>query len=51
MAISKLLTKLKIDDVVDAVAVHLGCGVWSAITAPFFSDTHLNTVPGLVLIC
>ncbi|KAL5270631.1 hypothetical protein ACHWQZ_G001363 [Mnemiopsis leidyi] len=46
MAISKLLTKLKIDDVVDAVAVHLGCGVWSAISAPLFSDTHHNTNSG-----
>ena len=41
--VSKLLRKFKIDDVVDAVAVHLGCGVWSALSAPFFANTVLNT--------
>ena len=40
--VSKLLRKFKIDDVVDAVAVHLGCGVWSALSAPFFANTVLN---------
>ncbi|KAL5253396.1 hypothetical protein ACHWQZ_G013247 [Mnemiopsis leidyi] len=41
--VSKLLRKFKIDDVVDAVAVHLGCGVWSALSAPFFANTVPNT--------
>ena len=42
IVVSKLLRKFRIDDVVDAVAVHLGCGVWSAISAPFFADTIEN---------
>ena len=36
-AVVKVMRALAIDDVVDAVAVHLGCGTWSAITAPIFS--------------
>ena len=42
MMVSKLLNRLRIDDVVDAVAVHLGCGVWSAISAPFFANTNTD---------
>ena len=45
LASSKLLRKLGIDDVVDAVPVHLACGVWSAISAPFFAETTINTDP------
>ncbi|XP_063695210.1 uncharacterized protein LOC134826670 [Bolinopsis microptera] len=33
---SKLLVNLKIDDVVDASPVHLGCGIWGAIATTFF---------------
>lgn len=40
MLVSKLMIKLKIDDVVDAVAVHLGCGIWSALAAPFFAGSR-----------
>ena len=42
MAVSKLMKRFRIDDVVDAVAVHLGCGIWSAISAPFFAKTVIN---------
>ena len=43
MVVSKLMRRFRIDDVVDAVAVHLGCGVWSALSAPFFAKTVINT--------
>ena len=43
MVVSKLMRRFRIDDVVDAVAVHLGCGVWSALSAPFFAETVINT--------
>ena len=39
LLVSKLMLRYKIDDVVDAVAVHLGCGTWSALSAPFFVNT------------
>ncbi|CAK4944460.1 unnamed protein product [Aphanomyces euteiches] len=35
---SKLLVKLKIDDVVDAVPVHLVCGAWGVIAIGFFAS-------------
>ncbi|XP_063682229.1 ammonium transporter 2-like isoform X3 [Bolinopsis microptera] len=47
MVVSKLMRRFRIDDVVDAVAVHLGCGVWSALSAPLFAETVLNTDEGL----
>ena len=37
--LSKAIRRLRIDDVVDAIAVHLGCGTWSAISAPIFADS------------
>ena len=34
---SKLLLRMQIDDVVDAIGVHLFCGVWGTIAASLFS--------------
>lgn len=34
---SKLLLKLKIDDVVDAIPVHFACGVWGVLAASLFA--------------
>ncbi|CAN0042201.1 unnamed protein product, partial [Hapterophycus canaliculatus] len=34
---SKLLVKLQIDDVVDAIPVHLGCGMWGVFAASLFA--------------
>ena len=33
---SKLMTMLKIDDPLDAVAVHMGSGFWGLVAAPLF---------------
>ena len=33
-----LLTRLRIDDAVGAVPVHLGCGVWGILAVAFFGD-------------
>lgn len=35
---SLTLKRLKIDDPLDAVAVHLGCGFWGVLAAPLFSN-------------
>lgn len=36
--VSRLVLYLEIDDVVDAVAVHGGCGIWGLLAAGLFSD-------------
>jgi Amt family ammonium transporter len=36
--ISMLMKKLKVDDVVDAVAVHAGCGLWGILAVGFFGN-------------
>lgn len=36
---SKLLIKLKIDDAVDAVPVHMFCGIWGCIATGVFAST------------
>lgn len=41
---SHAMLKYKIDDPLDAVAVHLGCGFWGVISVGFFANT---TTPGL----
>eukprot|EP00605_Chrysophyceae_sp_TOSAG23-4_P001310 GSChrysophyteH1.ASY1.ANO1.1425.1 assembled CDS len=33
----KLVEKLQIDDVVDAIAIHAGCGIWGLIAPCFFA--------------
>lgn len=35
---SKLLLKLRIDDAVDAVPVHMFCGIWGCIATGIFAD-------------
>ena len=34
---SKMLVRAKLDDVVDALAIHGGCGWWGIIAAGIFS--------------
>lgn len=36
---SKLLQKLKIDDAIDAVCVHMGAGWWGVLAAPLFNSS------------
>lgn len=38
---SKLMLKLKIDDPVDAIAVHMGCGMWGLIMTSAFSASNM----------
>jgi len=35
---SKLLVALRVDDAVDAIPVHLGCGIWGCIATGIFAD-------------
>jgi Amt family ammonium transporter len=35
---SNLLVKLRIDDAVDAIPVHFGCGMWGCIAVGFFAE-------------
>jgi len=37
---SSALLKLKVDDPLDAVAVHLGCGIWGTLAAPMFASNR-----------
>jgi Amt family ammonium transporter len=39
LAASKLILKLKIDDAVDAIPVHLFGGAWGVIAPGFFSNS------------
>ena len=39
-----LLDKLKLDDVVGAVSVHLTCGIWGTLAVGIFSNNHEHTV-------
>jgi Amt family ammonium transporter len=42
MGVSKLLIKLKIDDAVDAIPVHLGNGMWGILATGLFAEaTHM----------
>ncbi|MGB7339364.1 MAG: ammonium transporter [Phototrophicaceae bacterium] len=40
-ALSELLVRLKIDDVVDAIPVHLGAGIWGTLAVGIFGDLDL----------
>ena len=46
LGMSKLLIKLRIDDAVDAVPVHLANGVWGVIAAGLFSEGSLMANAG-----
>lgn len=58
---SNVLLKLQIDDVVDAVPVHLACGIWGVLAPAFFTteENHYlaygfdlqNTPCGLFYTC
>ncbi|ETW04054.1 hypothetical protein H310_04437 [Aphanomyces invadans] len=39
LSLSKLVVKLRIDDVVDAIPVHLGCGTLGAVAPGFFASS------------
>eukprot|EP00122_Pirum_gemmata_P000092 Pgem_evm1s74 len=39
---SYAIKKLKIDDPLDAVAVHLGCGMWGVLAGPLFSNPTIG---------
>lgn len=41
IALMKLLEKLKIDDVVQAVPVHLGAGIWGTLAVALFGDMSM----------
>ncbi len=41
LGIEALLDKLKIDDAVGAIPVHLGCGIWGVIALALFGDPNL----------
>lgn len=43
---SKLLIKLKIDDAVDAVPVHLANGIWGVLAVGFFAEPGLMSLAG-----
>jgi len=40
LAVTRLLLRLRIDDVVGAVPVHLGAGIWGTLAVALFSDRH-----------
>ncbi|KAL7573928.1 hypothetical protein ACA910_001940 [Epithemia clementina (nom. ined.)] len=46
MGMSKLLIKLRIDDAVDAVPVHLANGMWGIFAVGFFAKGELMTIAG-----
>lgn len=47
IACSKLLVSLRIDDAVDAIPVHFGCGIWGCIATGIFAHPDLvNSVYG-----
>jgi Amt family ammonium transporter len=39
VVISKSVISIKVDDPLDAVAVHAGSGLWGILAAPIFMDT------------
>ena len=39
VVISRLVISIKVDDPLDAVAVHAGSGLWGILAAPIFMDT------------
>jgi Amt family ammonium transporter len=43
--LSKLMLKLRLDDVVQAVPLHLGCGIWGMVATGLFAeqDKYKNT--------
>ncbi|MBL6933252.1 MAG: ammonium transporter [Rhodospirillales bacterium] len=47
-----LLDRLKIDDVVGAVSVHLVCGIWGTLAVPLTNDsaTFMNQLIGVVSV-
>ena len=48
---SKMMTILKIDDPLDAVAVHMGSGLWGLVAAPLLLPDGQNSsfLPGKIL--
>lgn len=41
-----MMAYLRIDDPVDGTGVHLGCGVWGALSVGFFSTERLQAIAG-----
>jgi Amt family ammonium transporter len=41
LLVSRLLERLKIDDAVDAIPVHLGAGIWGTLSVGIFGNTAL----------
>jgi Amt family ammonium transporter len=41
LGVSRLLIKLKIDDAVDAIPVHLGAGLWGTLSVGLFGDLEI----------
>ena len=44
-----MLEKMKIDDVVDAVTVHTGCGIWGTLAVGFFMENNLFNIEIIVV--
>ena len=43
VVISKLVISIKVDDPLDAVAVHAGSGLWVILAAPIFMDNCIGS--------
>lgn len=43
---SRLVLRIRVDDPVDASAVHFGCGVWGVLAVGLFSSERLQAVAG-----
>jgi ammonia channel protein AmtB len=39
---SILLKRWHIDDVIDAVPIHLGCGIWAVLSTGLFASQHVR---------
>lgn len=45
VAWSTIMLKLKIDDPIDAISIHLGCGIWSVLSVGYANRNALITAP------
>ena len=50
VVMSKLVASIKVDDPLDAVAVHAGAGLWGILAAPIFMETGVLIMSTLLLL-